>query len=96
MALVDALLAAVLAALDTEDRAQLTAYACKATDEDDDKNVFKLAAKLLPILQEALKDPAVLAQIKGIKGTFAMTVLQDGKPAGSWCVKAMRPEEQVG
>jgi hypothetical protein len=83
--------AVVLAAVAVagERRGDLAPVACAsapAGDSSDDRDVFKLAARLIPVLQEQLKEPAVLKEIKSVRGTFAMTVTQDGKPAGSWCV----------
>ena len=63
----------------------LAPLACAASSSaDDDKDLLKLAGKLIPLMQEQLKDPAVLKEIKNIKGTFAMNVTQDGKTAGTW------------
>ena len=78
------MLLALPATVSVHEAAQLSVLMCAAKDVDDDKEVLKLAGKLIPLMQEQLKDPAILKEIKGIKGTFAMNVTQDGKPAGSW------------
>lgn len=44
-----------------------------------------MAARLIPLLKEGLKDPEARAHLKGIKGTFQLNLLQNGKKAGSWC-----------
>jgi len=72
------------AAAHTEPQLLLQTAPCAAAAEDD-KDVFKLASKLIPVLQEQLKDPSSLPkEIKGIKGIFVLNVTQDGKHAGTW------------
>jgi len=83
MAPVAEIFAVLLAAVAHTEPQHLDAAPCAAAD--DDKDVFKLASKLIPVLQEQLKDQSSLPkEIKGIKGIFVLNVTQDGKRAGTW------------
>lgn len=58
---------------------------CSAAEDAD---VSVMASKLIPLVRSGMDDPANLSHLKGIKGTFQLTVMQNGQKAGTWCARA--------